>query len=253
MIKVKDLTIKFNDKIAVDNLSMEFEKGAFSCIIGPNGCGKSTTIKAIAGLIKPNNGQILIADKKRNSYPKKELGKKIAFLMQFKNCNHDFTVKEIVSYGRQPYLKSFKSLSAHDYEIIEWAMIHCKIKHLENEKVAKLSGGESQRVYLALALAQEPEVLILDEPTNHLDLKYQYEILNLVKALNEKKKITVICVLHDLNHACRFADKIFVMNQGRLVKCDQAKLCLNPNLIEDVYDIKTNIFEKNGQQYIEVL
>lgn len=248
MIAVNNLTVSYEDKKILKDISVEFLKGKITTIIGPNGCGKSTLIKAIAGLFEQANSKIKIDDKLRNSYSRKEFSRKVAFLMQFSTVPVGMTVYELVSFGRLPHKKRFKSLNSLDYEWIDWALKKTNVFHFKDKLVADLSGGERQRVFLALSLAQKTEIIVLDEPTNHLDMKYQHELLELIKELNVKEKITIICVLHDVNQAYRYSDNVIVMKQGNIVKQGTPEECITKEIIHHVYDVEC-VIKKIGAHH----
>ncbi len=254
MIQIKNLNVHYGNSNIINNLSLNIEKGKFTSIIGPNGCGKSTIIKSIAGLIPCNKNSITIDNKLRTAYKRKEFSKKIAFLMQFGTSCTGITVRELVSYGRHPYTSGFfNKKNEEDESIIDWAIKKTNLKNYENKFLELLSGGEKQRAYLAMALAQQPEILILDEPTNHLDIKYQYEILNLVRQLNLEQEVTVVCVLHDINQASKYSDNIVVVKNGTLIKSGTPKQCITKDLMHKVYDIKCEVNKRNNTYCVDVI
>lgn len=253
MVDIKNVTISLSDTLIVEDLSMNVKKSEFVCIIGPNGCGKSTLIKAISGINKVKSGEIFIDGINKKDMKRKDFAKKVAFLMQFNNMPSGMSAREIVHFGRHPYVNAFKGFTKDDYDIVDWAIEQTDIESLLEKDIAMLSGGEKQRVFLAMALAQEPEILILDEPTNHLDIKYQYELLKLVKRINKENNITVICVLHDINQALRFSDKVFVMEKGKLIISGEPSECISPEIMKKVYGIECCVGCRDNNYYVDIL
>ena len=181
MIKAKDLYFSYNkDKNFITNLSVEIEKGKITTILGPNGSGKSTLLSIFAGLNKPTSGEVSINGKSVKALKQKELAREIATVHQQNTVPSDITVKELVSYGRIPHKKYFQGNNESDDEIIEWAMKRTGLEKLKDKAVMSMSGGERQRAFIAMALAQKSEILFLDEPTTYLDIYHQVEILELV-------------------------------------------------------------------------
>lgn len=248
MIKVKDLSIAYEDNIVLNGIDISFLKEKITTIIGPNGCGKSTLVKAIAGLFKTENKNIVIDGKVRTEYKRKEFSQKVAFLMQFSAVPEGMKVYDLVRFGRLPHKRKFKSLSTTDYEYVDWALHKTNTYQFKDKLVSQLSGGERQRVFLALALAQKTEIIVLDEPTNHLDMKYQHELLELIKELNQEEKITIICVLHDVNQAYRYSDNVIVMKQGDIIAHGSPQECITQEIIHEVYDVNC-VIEKIGKHH----
>lgn len=240
MIKVENLCFKIKGKSILKNVTTEIQKGKFTTIIGPNGCGKSTLIKSVVGHNK-YSGNVEVDNMNRKDYTRKDFAKKVATLMQVQCIPIGMTVRELVAQGRHPYRSVFSALTTKDIEVIEWAMKITEVDILQDRYLETLSGGERQRVWLAMTLCQEPEILILDEPTNHLDLKYQYNLLKLVSKLNKEENITVVCVLHDITLAAKFSDEIIVLKSGELVAQGTPKECFTKELMHNVYDINANI------------
>ena len=197
VIEGKEIEIGYGDKIAVHKANIKINEGEVVTIIGPNGSGKSTLIKALSRCLKLRSGSVTLDGININKIPTKTVAKKMAVLPQVKSVSSDITVESLVSYGRYSHLDFRNRLTKDDNEIVEWAMGKTGLKRLKHRNVMTLSGGERQRAWIAMALAQKPQVLMLDEPTTYLDISYQLEVLELVKELNQTLGITVVMVLQD--------------------------------------------------------
>lgn len=237
MISVQNLTGGYANQFLVKDISFETEKGNLLGIIGPNGSGKTTLLKMLSGVHKPVSGDVFIKGQPISSYNTKELAKVIAVLSQHFSDSFSYTVKETVSLGRYAHQKGwFQAMSEKDEQIIAQMMELTGISRYANQNIQHLSGGERQRVFLAQALAQEPEILLLDEPTNHLDLSFQKELLDLLKSLTKKQGLTVISIFHDLNLAGLYCDRLLLMNSGSLIKDDVPYGVLKEEIISSVYE-----------------
>lgn len=240
-MQVNSVFVRYDKQDIVKDCSFFLEKGEILSIIGPNGSGKSTLLKAISGFIPYRDGEVLLEGKQLKSIPKKKLARQMCMLSQRNDVPLDMTVEELVSYGRYPHKKWYEKLNKDDREIIDWSIEKTHITHYKNRKVSSLSGGESQRVWIAMALAQRPKLLLLDEPTTYLDISHQHEILELVKELNEEMNMTVMMVLHDLNQASRYSDKIFVIQHGEKQMYGTSKEVMTESMIRDVYHMDAEI------------
>lgn len=234
-IDIKDITCGYHNFTVLKNISFKIEAGDFLGIIGPNGSGKSTLLKSISHTLKPCEGAINYGDSNLYSMPNTQIARNFAFVPQDTSFNFLFTVWEIVLMGRIPYLKPMQKENRHDFELAAESMRITDTFNLKDREVDTLSAGEKQMVIIAKALTQEPRVLFLDEPTSHLDIGHQIKILNLLKELNKNKKITVIIVLHDLNLASEYCDKILLLNEGRVSKIGPPSEVLTYETIESVY------------------
>lgn len=252
IINIENLSICYEEKCIIENLKLKLKEGIITSIIGPNGAGKSTILKSITKLIS-KSGKIFILEKEIEKMSYKDLAQKIAMLLQQNQTPEDMTVERLIEMGRSPHKKWFQSLSKNDNHIICEAMHLCGIYNYKNRLVKELSGGERQRVFLAMALAQDTEILFLDEPTTYLDISFQIDILELIKKINKKRKLTVVMVLHDLNHAFQYSDEIIIIKNGKLIKQGPTKELLDTNLIRDVYNIETEIIYKNDTPHILTL
>ncbi|WP_195988980.1 ABC transporter ATP-binding protein [Clostridium sp. D53t1_180928_C8] len=238
MIKAKDLCFSYDkEKKIINNLNVEIEKGKITTILGPNGSGKSTLLSIFAGLNKPSSGEVTIKGKSIKLLKQKELAKEIATVHQQNTVPSDITVKELVSCGRIPHKKYFQGNNENDAHIIEWAIKRTGLENLSHKAVMGMSGGERQRAFIAMALAQKSEILFLDEPTTYLDIYHQVEILELVKELNKESNLTVVMVLHDINQAIKYSDNVIVMKSGQAIANGRSEEVINMNLLNDVYKI----------------
>lgn len=207
-------------------------------VIGPNGSGKSTLLKCIYRVLKPSEGAVFVDGQPLSEYRVRDSAKKIAVLAQHNFYNFEFTVQDVVLMGRAPHKRALERDSAADFKIVHEAMERVGVAPLRDRLFSTLSGGEQQRVLLARALAQQTPCLILDEPTNHLDIKYQLELLDLVRSLDR----TVIAAIHDLNIAAMYCDTIFVMQSGRIVAAGAPCDVLTRSLIRSVYEVDADVF-----------
>lgn len=248
-IEVKDLTVSLGNKDIVKNVSLKIKEYSFTSILGPNGCGKSTMLKTIYRVLKPNEGIVYLNGKDIKKYTGKQAAQQMAVVGQFNNVNFDYSVLEVVMMGRTPYLSFMEKEREEDYEISREAIKMVGLEQYIDRKFQSLSGGEKQRVILARALTQKPEILVLDEPTNHLDIRYQLEVMNILKSLN----VSVLTALHDLTLAAKYSDYIFMMKEGRICHEGMSSEVITRENIYDVYEIQTDIFESplDGKMMIQ--
>jgi iron complex transport system ATP-binding protein len=232
-----DLSIGYGERLIVKNLSVHIPDKKITTIIGSNGCGKSTLLKAITRIISNQSGTVLLDGKDISKENTKILAKKMAILPQSPESANGLTVGELVSYGRFPYQNGFGRLTKKDYEVIDWALEVTGTIDFKFRPVDALSGGQRQRVWIAMALAQETEIIFLDEPTTYLDMAHQLEVLELLQKLNREQERTIIMVLHDLNQAARFADYIIALKAGEIVKAGACEEVIIPSVLQEVFQI----------------
>lgn len=240
-INIKDLKIGYDKKTIIEELDLSLEKGKITSIIGPNGCGKSTLLKSIGRILKKEKGDIFLLDKNMNDMKSKEIAEKLAILSQNPTAPSQLKVEELISYGRYPHRTNINKLSDKDKDKIEWALKVTNTFEFKDRELSDLSGGQRQRVWLAMALAQETDILLLDEPTTFLDMSHQLEVLNIVKKLNDKQGCTVVMVLHDINHAAKYSDFIIAMKDGKILYKDEPNLIMNKKVLKDIYNIDAEL------------
>jgi len=235
LFEVENLCQHYGSFAVLRNLSFTIEKGDMFGIIGPNGSGKSTLIRTLSGIHPPSGGNILLNGKPLASYSTKELARQIAVLEQEGTPPLPFTVEQVVSMGRYPWLKPFSDLSTKDKAIVESILKKLNLWHIRSQRVNTLSGGQRQLVSLARAMAQEPQILILDEPTTYLDIGHQIMVMDHVRQWHEELGITVIMVLHDLNITGQYCNQILLLNQGEIAGWGPKEEVLSANILAKVY------------------
>lgn len=240
-LTIEDIAVSYEDKIILQSLNVTIPKGEITTIVGPNGCGKSTLLKTISRIVSPDKGVIYLDGKRIHEQSPKEIAKQLALMPQSPTTPRGLTVYELVSYGRFPHLKGFKRLSKKDIEKIEWALEVTGIKEFAELEVEALSGGQRQKVWIALTLAQDTDVIVLDEPTTYLDMAHQLEVLQLLKKLNEQENRTIVMVLHDINHAARFSNHLIMMNTGKVVQTGSPMNVMTQKTLKQVYNIEATI------------
>ncbi|ENJ9653673.1 TPA: ABC transporter ATP-binding protein [Clostridium botulinum] len=240
-ITTTNLAIAYEDKLIVDGLNMNIPKGKITTIIGPNGCGKSTVLKTIGRILEPKEGLVYLNGDDIRNFSTKEVAQKMAILPQSPQAQGGLTVGELVSYGRFPHKKGFGKLSPEDKKVIEWALDITKLTELEVTMVDNLSGGQRQRVWIAMALAQQTDLILLDEPTTYLDMAYQLEVLELLYNLNREESCTIVMVLHDLNLAARFADYMIAIRSGSIISHGPPEEIMTKKVLKDTFNIDAEI------------
>ncbi|ERN53610.1 ABC transporter ATP-binding protein [Alkalihalophilus marmarensis] len=233
----EDLRIGYGENVIVKNLSINIPDGKITTIIGPNGCGKSTLLKAITRVISSQSGNVILDGESIFTKDTKALAKQMATLPQTPESASGLTVGELVSYGRFPYQKGFGRLNKKDIEVIDWALSVTGTMEYKYRSVDALSGGQRQRVWIAMALAQETEIIFLDEPTTYLDMAHQLEVLELLQRLNEQEGRTIVMVLHDLNQAARFADHIIALKDGDIIQSGTSEDVIKNDVLKQVFGI----------------
>lgn len=246
-IEVRDLNVAYEEQVVIENMNLAFPKGKISIIIGANGCGKSTLLRTIARILKPQKGQIFVNGNDMKKEKEKNLARQIAVLPQSPKCPEAITVRELVSYGRFPYQKAIGGMTPYDKEMVDFALEKTRLTELQDRQVNTLSGGQRQRAWVAMTLAQETDIILLDEPTTYLDMAYQLEILSILKELNKEKQTTIIMVLHELNLACRFADYIVGLKQGKIVCKGKPNDVISKDALKEIYRINASFIQsENG-------
>ncbi|WP_019911972.1 ABC transporter ATP-binding protein [Paenibacillus sp. HW567] len=232
-LNVDRLSVSFSNANIVKDVSLKVHNKQFVGLIGPNGCGKSTLLKSIYKVIKPRQGDVFLSDLDVIKSSPKAVAQKLGVVGQFNELSFDFTVREIVAMGRTPHKGMLETDNREDYSIVSGALSKVNLEGYADRSYNSLSGGEKQRVILARVLAQQPEFMILDEPTNHLDIKYQLQILNIVKKLD----IGILAALHDLALAAEYCDYLYVMKEGQVAASGKPEDILTKELIGQVFDV----------------
>lgn len=240
-LKAKHIVAGYDKKIIINGIDIAIPENKISVIIGANACGKSTLLKTLARLIQPVSGEIQLDGKKLTEMAPKQLARILGLLPQSPVVPEGITVADLVGRGRFPYQSFFKGLGKKDYEAVEEALEIMGITDLANRSVDELSGGQRQRVWIAMALAQQTDILLLDEPTTFLDITYQVEILDLLTDLNRKRGTTIVMVLHDINLSARYADYIFALHKGNLISEGSPSEIITDALIKQVFDLDCTV------------
>jgi ABC-type cobalamin/Fe3+-siderophores transport system ATPase subunit len=243
LLSTEALTVGYEQRIISENLNVRIPDGSFTVIVGPNACGKSTLLRALARLVRPRSGQVLLDGKSVASLPAKELARRLGLLPQSSIAPDGITVADLVARGRYPHQKLLRQWSAQDEAAVADAMQATGITPLSGRLVDELSGGQRQRVWVAMVLAQQTPLLLLDEPTTFLDIAHQIELLELCRDLNRDKGHTLVAVLHDLNHASRYANNIIAMKDGAVVAEGAPSDVITEALVEDVFGLPCRIIE----------
>lgn len=233
-----DLRLAYDQRVIVDGLSVDVPDGAITAIVGANACGKSTLLRALARLLKPQRGRVLLDGQEIHSIKTKEVARRLGLLPQSPIAPEGITVGDLVARGRSPHQKLLQQWSESDEDAVVNALAVTNTLDLADRAVDELSGGQRQRVWIAMALAQETPILLLDEPTTFLDIAHQIEVLDLVADLNDRRGATVVMVLHDLNHACRYADHVIAMSGGAIVASGAPAEVITAEVVREVFGLE---------------
>lgn len=242
-LSIKDLNVNFGKYEILKNINMEIKKGEFITIVGPNGSGKTTLLKSISKLINIEKNVVYIDGKDLKTINVKDMAKQISVVPQNTDVSYEFTCYDVVKMGRYPYVNRFKGETKYDIEIVENSMKKTRVEHLKDRFFTEISGGERQRVILAQAIAQEPDIMLLDEPISNLDPQYQVDILDTIKRLSLDENLTVVAVLHDLNFAAMYSDKIVLLKNGSIFKNGEVKDVLTQVNIKQVFETDVKVYK----------
>lgn len=237
-MEIQDIIVSHdNTRNHLDGISTAIQKGKITTIIGPNGCGKSTLLSVMSRNNIPKSGHVSLENKDLIQYKSKEFAKKLAIVYQQNDVPKDLTIEKLVSFGRLPHNTMLKRNHDEDSKAIDWALASTNLLEKRHNDLEALSGGERQRVWIAMALAQQSDILCLDEPTTYLDIYYQIELLELVKTLNEEHGLTIVMVLHDINQAIRYSDHIIMMKAGKIIAEGAPREIITKEVIKEVYSV----------------
>lgn len=241
VLAAQTLSVGYGERLVIPELSLQITMGTITALVGPNGSGKSTILKALARLVTPKTGAVYLDGRVIASMSTREVARQLAILPQGPISPEELTVGELVEQGRYPHAGPLRMLREQDHAAITEALTETNMTELRHRRLDSLSGGERQRAWIALALAQATPVLLLDEPTTFLDVGHQLEVLTLIQQLNRTQGKTIVLVLHDLNQAARFADRIIVLQAGRIVADGLPKEVLTTTLLAEVFQVQAHI------------
>ena len=240
-LRTTELSLAYGNRQIVKQLSVEVPDGQITALVGANGSGKSTILKSMARILNPVQGGVYLDGKLIHRQPTKEIAKQLAILPQNPTSPEGLTVRELVSFGRYPHQKGFGNLSPEDNRMIEWALTATCMEEFRDRSVDQLSGGQRQRAWIAMALAQGTEVLLLDEPTTFLDMAHQIEVMTLLEKLNREQHRTIVMVVHDLNHAARYAQHLIALKQGDVLYEGRPQEVMTSRMLRDVFGIDADV------------
>lgn len=244
-----DVSWAYDGRVLFEHLSTVFNPKTFTTILGPNGSGKTTLLKHLLNLLPLREDSVRLAGKDIMKYRQKQIAKIISYVPQKSSANYEFSVFDFVAMGRYSYIPRFSAMSSNDLEAVDSACLMAGVAHLRNRIITELSGGEFQRVVIARALAQQALIIALDEPVSHLDVRNQREILALLRSLVDQSEVAIVCVLHDLNAAAAYSDRIIMMQEGTIVADGTPEAVLTVDRIKDVYqvDVETYRNKESGR------
>lgn len=241
MVMVKSVSKKYGEKKVIENVSVKIEKGKITSFIGPNGAGKSTLLSMISRLIENDEGDIYIDNQNIKKSKNNQLAKKISILKQSNNINLKLTIRELVSFGRFPYSQG--RLTEEDWEYVDEAIRYMDLEDIQHKFLDELSGGQRQRAYIAMVIAQDTEYILLDEPLNNLDMKHSVQIMKTLRRLVDELGKTVIIVIHDINFASVYSDRIVALKDGKIVKEGATHEMIDRDVLREIYDMDMQIQE----------
>lgn len=245
-LSTEDINFKIGEKKILSGINVKFAENKRTAIIGPNGAGKSTLLKILCLLNENFTGRVTLDGEDIKNFGRKKISQVMAILPQEKTAPNDTTVKQLANFGRFPHRKFFSNTSDEDEKAVEWALEVTKLKKFEDRQVASLSGGERQRAWLAMTLAQKPKILLLDEPTTYLDIAHQLEVMEIINSVNKNFGITVISVLHDINHARIYSDEVVVIKNGKNFSQGSPKEILTAAMVEKIFEVKADTFKNSS-------
>lgn len=240
-LQASNLSLAYDDTLIVEQLNATIVPGEVTALVGPNGCGKSTLLRGLARLLRPQSGHVLLEGQAIHQLPTKELAKRLGILPQAPRAPEGLTVYELVAQGRYPHQGFFQQWTAADEAVTREAIAITNMVAFADRPLDTLSGGQRQRAWIAMALAQNTPTLLLDEPTTYLDIGYQLEVMELIEKLNHKRRMTILLVLHDLNQAARYSDRMIVLQNGQIVADGDPHSVLTSSLLAEVFNVYAHI------------
>ena len=249
-IIVKNLSFAYGKNQILKDISLHIPKGKITTIMGANGCGKSTLFSLMTKNLTPQTGSIFLHGQNIQEMYLQNFARQVAIVHQYNSAADDITVERLVAFGRTPYMKMMGGISEEDEKYIEWALKVTNMTDFRDREVSRLSGGQRQRVWIAMALAQNTKILFLDEPTTYLDIRYQLDILQLVQKLNRQYGITIIMVLHDINQAIHYSDRIIGLKDGKVgIEGPPAKVITSQSIYQ-LYGVKLEVVTIGGEKFV---
>jgi iron complex transport system ATP-binding protein len=249
LLSLESIQVGYDKKPILENLSITFPKASFVSIIGKNGCGKSTLVKTACGLLKPTKGKVLLEGQEKKTYGQRSWAQRISMLGQ-RQTNPSITVETLVMHGRFPYQHFSRKPSEKDWVCVQKAIQRMEIENLRTKNLLSLSGGERQKAYLAMVLAQDTEYIFLDEPATYLDIDFQRELIKLILELKDEGR-GVVAVMHDIGSALLFSDAVCLMENGKILSYDSPSNTEHSGLLDKAFSVKTEKVEgKNGSTYL---
>lgn len=249
-MEIRNLNFAYGENKILSDFSFNIHKGKITTIIGGNGCGKSTLFNLMTKNLKASSGEIFLDGENIRDIKLKDFAKKVAIVHQHNTAPEDITVKQLVAYGRTPYVHYRRRDHQEDERLINWAMEVTEVTAYQDRCLSELSGGQRQRVWIAMALAQNTKILFLDEPTTYLDVRYQIQLLHLIKRLNKEHGITIVMVLHDINQAIHYSDEIIGLGKGKLIAGGKPDEVITVANIEAIYGLALEISYIQGKKYV---
>lgn len=249
-MKVKNVSFSYGSNPVLRDISLEIPEGKITTIMGANGCGKSTLFSLMTKNLIPRKGRIFLQGKNIGGMPLGEFARQVSIVHQYNSSADDITVERLVAFGRTPYRKMFGSNSQEDIRLIEWAIEVTGLLKYRDREVSRLSGGQRQRVWIAMALAQNTKLLFLDEPTTYLDIRYQLEILELIRRLNREFGITIVMVLHDINQAIHYSDYVIGLKDGKVSVEGMPDAVITTESLEKLYGVKLEVATIEGRKFV---